>query len=204
MTLAAAEPPAVARYMAQFARALRALPPQDREDIIAEIRSHLLLRTAAVGAETAIQELGPPERCAQGFLDELRLQSAFADGSPVVSLLALAALGARNTLGVLALLFAGVFYLMTFAYLALVPYELISPGSVGLWVNNDGASVSYGAIPAESRMAGDREVLGPASIFVSLAFAALSYLLATWIARLSLWLLWRRSRARLPGAAAAA
>lgn len=197
------DPPAIALYMAQFARALRALPPEDRQEIAADIRSHLLLRAEAVGAEAAIAELGSPERCAQGFLDELRLQRAFADGSPVKSLATLAAVGARNALGGAGLLFAGLFFALALGFLALVPVELIAPEAVGLWVG-DGGSISYGAIPAENRVARDREVLGWASIIVSLAFAAFSYLLASWIARFSIFLLWRRSQARLPRAAVAA
>jgi uncharacterized membrane protein len=198
------DPPAIAVYMAQFARALRALPPEDRQEIAAEIRSHLLLRAEAVGAEAAIAELGSAERCAQGFLDELRLQRAFADGSPGKSLATLAAVGARSVLGGAALLLGALLFAMALAFLALVPLELFAPASVGLWVNNDANGFSYGAISAESRMAGGRELLGQASIFVSLAFAALSYLLASWIARFSILLLWRRSQARLPRAAAAA
>ena len=56
MDTATLQAPAIAIWMAEFARALRALPPKDREDIITEIRSHLMLRSEAVGPELALRE----------------------------------------------------------------------------------------------------------------------------------------------------
>ncbi len=45
-------------YLAQFIRALRGVPREDREDFAAEIRSHLMLRATSVGVESARESAG--------------------------------------------------------------------------------------------------------------------------------------------------
>lgn len=196
MTAAAGEPAAITRYLGQLSRALRPLG-HDREQILAELRSHLLLRAQSIGADAAIAELGPPDRCAQGFIDELRLQTAFADGSPRASLLALSTVAARSLLGSLALLFAGVFYLLAFAFVVLLPLKLVFPDAVGLWMSQepDGVVFRYGLILGEARTG--QEVLGYYSLATSALGALASYFLASWVARSALWLLLRRTRAGL-------
>ncbi|MBY0448786.1 MAG: hypothetical protein K2P95_08855 [Hyphomonadaceae bacterium] len=195
METATLEPAAIARYLLQLKRFLRPLPVEDREDIAAEIRSHLLLRAEVIGAEQAIAEFGPPERCAQGFLEELRLQSAFADGSPGASLSALSSVAARSLVGAGSFCLAACFFLIAIGFAALVPLELIYPDAVGVWKNAAGEYVAYGFVDAQSR-AGLREIIGHTIIHMNLLFACAFFLVASASSRIGLKLLLQRSRTR--------
>lgn len=195
MDTATIEPAAITRYMAQFKRLLRPLPAEDREDIAAEIRSHLLLRAEAIGMEQAIAELGPPERCAQGFIEELRLQSAFADGSPGASMSALSSVAARSIVGAGSFCLAACFFLLATGFALLIPLELIYPEAVGVWKNAQGAFVAYGYVDAQSR-AGLREIIGHTTIHLNLLFASVFFIFATASSRFGLRLLLQRARAR--------
>ncbi|HYW15428.1 MAG TPA: hypothetical protein VE891_04650 [Allosphingosinicella sp.] len=59
-------PSAAERYLERLERALWALPSEEREAILLELRGHLAARRAS--ADETIAALGPPERLAQDFL----------------------------------------------------------------------------------------------------------------------------------------
>ena len=86
-------------YMRALARALGGLEAKDRGDILAEIRAHLEHRAEENRLGEALKALGAPEACARGFLDELKLQAAFADAGPAKTLGALLALASRRRPG---------------------------------------------------------------------------------------------------------
>lgn len=189
------EPEAVTRYLRHLTRLLRPLPAEDRADIVAEIRSHLLLRAQAIGAEAAIAELGPPERCAQSFIEELRLQAAFADGTPGASMSALSSAAGRSLVGAGSFCLAAFCFLIAIGFAALIPLELMYPEAVGVWKNAQGDFVAYGFVDAEAR-AGLREIIGHTIIHMNLLFAGTSFMFALYSSKFALNLLLRRARNR--------
>lgn len=179
-------------YLALFIRALRSVPREDREDFAAEIRSHLMLRAASVGVKLAIAELGSPERCAAGFLDELRLQGAIADGAPATSFAALTSVAGRKALGAAGVLIAACFYLFALGFFITACVEVVAPDLAGAWYNPANGDFELGVLFGDH--SAFRELAGWTMAPLSLAAAVGLYLLGAIISRNMVRLLLSRTR----------
>ncbi len=181
-------------YLKVLARALRALPDRDRDDIVAEIRAHLEHRASERKLDNAMNALGAPQDCARSFIEETKIQSAFADAGPVKSIGALFALASQRMTAAAGLFISGIFFEMAAAFVFVTFYEMISPETVGLWADPASGSFFFGEIDTPASPDA-RELLGRWMIPVSAALSVLSFVIAQKLARLFIKLMMRRKRA---------
>jgi hypothetical protein len=182
---------AMESYLERLRVSLRPLPADQADDIVREIRSHLL-DSAGGGAAAdprrlsdAIARLGNPATLANAYvMDHLALQ-AQASRSPIL-LLRLAGLWATRSLeGLVALVLAVIGYAIALIGLGCAFFKPFTPDRIGLWVQRvppDDFSFQLGRVAVPPGDA--REVLGwyiiPLGLIIgAIAFAATTrYLLA--------------------------
>jgi uncharacterized membrane protein len=69
--------PMVASYLARFREGLKTAPPQEREEFVSEINSHIAEAVArGEDAASVLARLGPPDRLAKSYRVELALSSS--------------------------------------------------------------------------------------------------------------------------------
>jgi hypothetical protein len=150
------------RYLDALSAALDALPRTQREDVLHEVRSHLLEAAAASRAadpesreREAVDRFGPAHEIARAMVAERMLEASTVGFRPLATArgLALAMTG-----GTLWTLFGLLFSL---GYVALLFIGAVAIGKLwrpeaGLWLHDDGSwSLSFGGF------ANATEVLGP-------------------------------------------
>lgn len=185
-------------YLRALSRALRALPDRDRDDIVAEIRAHLDHRAGEGKLADALKSLGGPDDCARSFIEEMKIQSAFADGGPAKSFGALLALASRRATATAGLFVSLVFFLLAagFAFTALA--EIVMPDKAGLWVGPESGSIVIGAFDAPPPPATPdvpappHEILGRWLIPFASALAVIFFVIGQWSSRLFIRLMMRR------------
>lgn len=189
-------------YLRALSKALRALPDRDRDDIIAEIRAHLDHRAGEGKLADALKALGGPDDCARSFIEEMKIQSAFADGGPAKSFGALLSLASRRATATAGLFVSLVFFLLAagFAFTALA--EIVTPDKAGLWVGPDSGSIVIGAFDAPPPATPDapappREILGRWLIPFASALAVVFFVIGQWSSRLFIRLMMRRKPTRM-------
>lgn len=121
------------RYLRDVRRGLGALDAHERDDVIAELRSHLLER-AAQGKTALIEGFEEPSQLAASFVAEHALSSALAEGTPWSS--ARAILGsARDSVVLLGVLAALVLVqIVAFFVVLTATLKPFAPNEFGLWV----------------------------------------------------------------------
>lgn len=139
---------AIERYLSGLARALRVLREEDRSDILAEIRAHLEHRAQEGRADEAIKALGSPETCARGFLEEIKIQDAFADGGPTKTVGALLALASRRITAAAGLFVSLVFFLLAAGFVITAAVEVVAPEKAGLWIGKEAGVFILGTYDA--------------------------------------------------------
>jgi hypothetical protein len=114
------------QYLAVLNRALAGLPPDEREDIVREARSHILERAGRHEGDLDIilQDMGPPELYANSFLDG-RLPPIPVGSAGRWTPRAFLRMGAR----VVAAFLSAVGGLLA----VIATYKLFWPSSVGVW-----------------------------------------------------------------------
>lgn len=170
---------AVELYLKQLSKALRGLPDDERDDILTEIGAHLEHREAEGKLDEAFLGLGTPAACARAFRDELLLQTAFDDGGPGRTFGALLALATRRFIAAFGLLFASMFLIMSIGMAVTAVMEILTPETVGLWINNSRQEFVFGTIKGAPGY-GYSEVLGrwyfPVAIVLAVALYIVSQL----------------------------
>jgi hypothetical protein len=177
-------------YLGEVRATLRGLDPAEVEEILAELRSHVLDR---VGGEAGLTEkavegalggLGAPRVLGAGYLGQRMAARVERNRSPI-RILAAAFRLAGFSLGAFSLFFVSLTgYLMGVAFILVALLKPVLPDSVGMWVHNkpDGFFFSFGA--SDRPPGGDVvEVLGWWIIPISAVLGAV-ILMLTW--RLSL------------------
>jgi hypothetical protein len=188
----------VADYVKKLARALRSVPESDRADIVDEIRTHLLHRAREGRLEEAIRSLGPPETCARSFLDEMKIQDAFADGGPAKTVGALLALASRRATATAGLFVSLVFFLLAAGFVVTAGVEVVAPDKAGLWVNKEAGVFILGTYEAPPTPPGapapppTRELLGRWLLPVAAGASVLCFVIGQWLARFFVRLMARR------------
>jgi len=193
-------------YIKALGRALRSLPEGDREEIIAEIRVHLDHRAREGRLEEAIKALGSPENCARGFLEEIKIQDAFADGGPAKTVGALFALASRRATATAGLFVSLVFFLLAAGFVITAGVEVVAPDKAGLWVNQEAGVFVLGtydqppappAAPGAPAPPPTHELLGRWLLPVAAAGAVFSFVIGQWLARFFVRLMAKRGARRV-------
>lgn len=179
-------------YLKELGHSLRPLADKDRADIISEIRAHLDHRGGEGRLDEALKSLGPPAQCARGFLEEMKIQNAFADGGASKSIGALFELASRRATAAAGLFVSGVFYLFAIAFVFVALTELVAPDAVGLWVDPSRDIYALGVVDIGENP--PEELLGRWMFPVAAALAGLSLLAGQWLARVFIRMMAARPR----------
>lgn len=187
----------IEEYLRALSRALRALPERDRDDIVAEIRAHLDHRSGEGKLGDALKALGSPDNCARSFIEEMKIQSAFADGGAVKTFGALLALASRRVTATAGLFVSLFFFLLSagFAFTALA--EIVTPDKAGFWVGPETGTIMIGTfdpppIPEPPGAPPPREIMGRWLIPFASGVAVLFFVVGQWLSRLFIRLMMRR------------
>ena len=170
----------LADYARKLRWALAPLPEQDRDDIVAEMRSHVLDRVdAGATLDDALGTLGNPDEYARGFRDSYTVATAISSRRLPQLLSALLHNAARS-----AVVAASTFLIfLAWAIVAIALYlsglKLTDPTHVGLWASDH--FFFFGIIDDPST---GRELLGPwipaiALLFILIAWG-LTHVLSVW------------------------
>ncbi len=199
-----ADDKAIETYLKGLRRALRTLPEGDRDEIAAEIRAHLDHRAREGRLQEAMKALGSPEKCARGFLEEIKIQDAFADGGPTKTVGALLALASRRATAAAGLFVSGVFFLIAVGFAITAAVEVVAPDKAGLWVGREAGVYVFGtydaptppdappAPGAPAPPAPPQELLGRWLLPVAAGLSVLTFIIGQWLARMFVRLMARR------------
>lgn len=147
-------------FLRQLRQGLSGLPEAEREEILAEIRSHLRDRQAR--SQPLLEGFEDPQTYAASFIAETALRGALATGTSLELGRALLT-GARAGLVMLLLVVPLIVLQLTGAALVFCGgLKIFLPSRVGLFVDAAGQLVALGAWGGE--LSGAREVLGYWSI----------------------------------------
>jgi hypothetical protein len=178
-------------YLRRLRHGLRGMNGSEADDIVAELRSHIVEKSAAEGArvEAILAALGSPERLANEYLTDDLLARAEVSRSPWRVLEGLFRWGSLSVAGFFALLAAITGYFFGGAFLLCALLKPFHPQSAGLWAFHTGAGdVEYSlhlgfANPPD----GGRELLGwwiiPIGLALGGGFVLLTSYFALWFAR---------------------
>ena len=174
-------------YLRKLRQGLASLPVAEREDILAELRSHLSERQDQGGDPLA--GFDPPEKFAAEFVAEYALRGALAQGTSWALGRALLIAGRDGALALLALLPLLILQLSAAGLLLAAVLKPFLPDHVGLWV---GGGRFYAGIVGQANGA-THEVLGWWGILVFAVVGGLLFwlsnramlALARWRLRLS-------------------
>lgn len=148
--------PTFSSYIRHLRWSLASLPADERDDIVAEARSHLqekLERGARI--EEAIDGLGAPEDFARAFITERALLSALGSRDSMGLLAALGARSIRNARTVSATAGCVFVWMLSLVMCAVAVAKVFDPTHVGMWIG--GGEFFLGATDAPSK---GHEVLG--------------------------------------------
>lgn len=199
-----ADDKAIETYLKGLRRALRTLPDSDRDEIAAEISAHLDHRAREGRLDEALRALGSPEKCARGFLEEIKIQDAFADGGPTKTVGALLALASRRATAAAGLFVSGVFFLIAAGFAITAAVEVAAPDKAGLWVGREAGVYILGTYDAPAPPdappapgapgppAPPEELLGRWLLPVAAGLSVLTFIIGQWLARVFLRLMARR------------
>jgi len=161
-------------YLQSLRSGLKGLPEAEIEDILRELRGHLLEQAEQWGEAGAVATMGPPDELARLYLAERIADRVEQDRSPVPvlkAIVALVRLGLDALRGLLASLTG--YALGTFLILLAV-LKLFFPQRIGLWlIGNPAGGFFFTYRPTQASL--EREMLG--WWFVPIALVAGSLLL---------------------------
>lgn len=126
-------PPEIERYLKQLRLGLAPLGAADRDEIVAEVRSHIEERIAQ-GRTGVLAEFAPAERYAAAFLAERSLMSALAEGTPWALSRSLWTGRILRALSIAAAVPLGLVQLCSAALIVLGALKPLMFDHVGLWV----------------------------------------------------------------------
>lgn len=188
-------------YLLSVRRRLRGFSPAEIDDVVAELRSHVLDKPDAEGAvslasvEAALASLGPPHQLAAQYLTEAALSRTAAAGrSPFAILSGLLRWAALSVVGSLVLLTSLVGYLLGICFFLVALLKPLNPHTAGLWqIADDGGSV-FSIRLGFGGVAPGRELLGwwiiPIGLLIGYGLIVLTTRLAQWSVKA-----YRKSRA---------
>lgn len=124
-------------YLNELRARLRGMPDEERSEIIAELRSHVL-DSAGEGADenavaAALARLGPPGELAAQYRTQSLLAKAGSSSSPWTLIRGLLLLATQNVVGFLALIGLLFGYLVTLSFFCAALVKPFAPDKTGLW-----------------------------------------------------------------------
>ncbi|HEV7385474.1 MAG TPA: hypothetical protein VGN89_11390, partial [Phenylobacterium sp.] len=150
-------------YLDQVRRNLKNLPKSEADEIIAELRSHVLDRTAGQPTpnqvEAAIAALGSPREVARVNLTERVGAEVEEDRSPLTVLRGIGRLAGLSIYGAFAGLVSFTGYVLSAGFVITAISKLFNHSNAGLWrvpSASDDYSYSFGVIPNQQ----GQELLG--------------------------------------------
>lgn len=150
-------------YLDQVRRNLKGLPKSEADEIIAELRSHVLDKVAGSATpervEAAIAALGSPRDVARLNLTERVAADLEADRSPWRVLRAVARLAGLSVYGLFAFSACFIGYVMSAGFVVTAVSKLVSRTNAGLWRIPKGAD-GYTYVMGVTNHPGAEELLG--------------------------------------------
>jgi len=183
-------------YLGALRRELRGPVEDDVEDIVEEIRAHILDKTSGVAATgtlaATLASLGTPKELASRYHADDLLLRAQVTRSPFVSLRSLFRWATLSFVGLAVFLVSVVGYSLGGGLVVIAGLKLVWPHATGLWMEfyPDGspksASAGFGSGYSYQPPPG-REVLGwwlvPAGLVLGAALLFLTFRFGTWCIR---------------------
>jgi len=120
------------RYLKELRQGLASLPAVERDEILAELRTHLEERAGAGG--DPLLGFEPAEALAAGFLSERALRGALAQGGSVALGRALLAAGRDSLAALLAFLPLLLLQVTAVACVVVAALKPFMPDQLGLWI----------------------------------------------------------------------
>lgn len=124
-------------YLAQLRQRLRRLPEHEVREIVEEIRSHIVERSAGGGntdVDSALAALGDPSELARGYLTDALLAGAESVRSPFGILGPLFRWARLSFIGFFVLLGSLIGYWLGAIFVLCAVMKPIHPRTVGLWM----------------------------------------------------------------------
>lgn len=184
-------------YLGRLRRCLRSLDNEEVNDIVKELRSHILDKATVNGelavrdVDAAIKELGSPEDLASEYLTDAALARAEASRSPFRILTSLFRWASLSVAGFLVLISSLVGYFLGGVLILCAVLKPIHPQRAGLWSFHD----SSGDLELSLRLgfgsasAGGHDVLGwwivPIGLVAGFGLVMLTTRFAIWCVRLN-------------------
>jgi uncharacterized membrane protein len=182
-------------YLNTLRQRLRGLNDEDAREIIEELRSHIMDKSALDGPVTtasidaALTSLGDPEDLASQYTTDNLLARAEVSRSPLRILKSLFHWASLSIAGFFVLLGSCLGYFFGVVLMLVAALKLIHPHTAGLWIvpNNGGDfefsfRLGFGSVPA-----GGKDLLGwwivPIGWIVGGALVMLTTYIAIWFAR---------------------
>ena len=150
------------KYLQDLRAGLRALPVEHANDIVEEMRSHIVEKAASRGemtpaaVDSVLERLGRPEDLASEYLtDDLQVR-ALAGGSPMLILRSLFRWASVSFAGFIVLIGSLLGYFLAASLVACALLKPIHPLTAGLWLIQGGADseislrLGFGSVPAWS------------------------------------------------------
>jgi len=182
-------------YLSRLRRNLRGLPAAEVEEIIRELRSHILDRLSAEGepnaasVDASLTRLGSTEELADAYVTDSVLAQVEVSRSPWRVLSALFRWASLSVAGFVVLLGCIVGYVLGAALFLCAIFKPFHPHTAGLWMISDSSGdwelsirMGFGGIPANGH-----ELLGwwmvPAGLILGVGLVLLTTRLVLWSAR---------------------
>jgi uncharacterized membrane protein len=151
------EPPKLIEYARRLRWALGALPEADRDDIVAEMRSHVLDRVdAGTTLDEALAALGPQDEYARAFLENYEVASALSSRRTPDLLHALVRGATRSSRAIVASVAIVTVWVLPLVLAYTAVLKVGDPSRVGLWSGDNFFFIGVTNDPSNGS-----ELLGP-------------------------------------------
>ncbi len=181
-------------YLNRLRHALGALSSEEIEEIVREIRGHIVERAESTdllnedALNCILSALGNPEDIASLYQSRAMVARARASTSPLLILTTTVRWAGMSLAGLMACLFGVFGYVMGVGFLVTAILKMLHPDRVGLWVGPHMWDLSMGALTtAELDQAHAHELLGwwliPFGLIVGPLILVITTLLLRWALR---------------------
>lgn len=187
MSVSAGAQQAIDSYLKTLRKRLRGIAEEDARDIVEEIRSHILDKTAGGDVvEAVLAKLGSPEDLATQYVTDQLLTRAQASRSPALMLYSFVRWAMISVAGFWILQLSLLGYGLGGSLLLCALLKPIHPATAGLWRIPDGDALSlrlgFGSAPT-----GGQELLGwwmvPLGLIFGFALIFITFRLGVWFIR---------------------
>jgi uncharacterized membrane protein len=188
-------------YLEKLRKILKPLSPDEREEIVLEIKGHILDRLSLIKEEkdevgnlkTVLEKLGDPEVYAPGFVTDYILDKGVKEKSVSLIFKGLLRWGFSTITGLVSVIFFFALYLLSFSLAIIGILKPLFPKDIGLFVKG-GSFEGLGYIKNVSSDPQIKELLGYAFIPIAIISGILIFFVATWLLKKTIKLRWELSK----------